>query len=300
MKKVAIILILLFLSFVLLSTNLFPSDRDLLKKAEQLTGKKDFDKALTLLEQGEKEFPQSDRILAAKSEVLLKLKRWPDALAAAIKRTEVAKRKSPWHCMAVVSIYVEMKNMDKAFKWLIAAVDRGFLSYSELDNEEFEPLKKDKRFEPIVKRIKDKIGIGKAPKDFTINLLSNEAFTLSKQKGKVILIDFWAVWCPPCVKGIPHLKEIYKEQKSKGFEIIGISLDAKKETAAKYIQDKALNWKMACSGKAWFDDIVRMYNVNLIPSYWLIDRKGKLRDFGMHLRDKKKIKAAIEKLVAEK
>jgi thiol-disulfide isomerase/thioredoxin len=122
---------------------------------------------------------------------------------------------------------------------------------------------------------------------------------LSGQKGKVVLIDFWATWCKPCVEGIPHLKEFYKAFRGKGFEIIGISLDSKKEDVDNYLSKEKLEWKLAYSGKGWFDDTARYYNVNLIPSYWLIDRQGVLRNFGIPLRDKETLKKAIAKLLSE-
>ncbi len=112
-----------------------------------------------------------------------------------------------------------------------------------------------------------------------------------------MLIDFWVTWCPPCVKGIPHLKELHKKYKDRNFEIIGISLDNKKDLVDKYIAKEQIKWKMIYSGKAWADDIARNYKVNLIPSYWVIDKNGILRDFGMHLRDEHKLAKAIEKLL---
>lgn len=223
-----------------------------------------------------------------------------DQLKAAIEKAETAKRKSPWHCISIVGIYLKMEKVEEAFTWLNKAVERGFLSYTELYNEEFALLKKDKRFDKIITRIKDKIGIGKPAKDFSIPLISGETFTLSGLKGKVVLIDFWATWCKPCVKGIPHLKKFYEEFKGKGFEIVGISLDSKKEDLDEYMAKEKLPWKIAYSGKGWFDDTARFYNVNLIPSYWLIDREGVLRNFGIPLRDKETMKKAIAKLISEK
>ncbi len=222
-----------------------------------------------------------------------------EQLKAAIEKAEAAGRKSPWHCMEIVSIYVKMKKTEEAFAWLNKAVERGFLSYTELYDEDFTLLRKDKRFDEIVNRVKDTIGIGKPANDFSITLLSGEKFVLSGQKGKVVLIDFWATWCKPCVEGTPHLKEFYKEFKEKGFEIVGISLDSKKEFVVNYILKEKLEWKIAYSGKGWMDDTARFYNVNLIPSYWLIDRKGILRNFGIPLREKETLKKAIEKLISE-
>lgn len=222
-----------------------------------------------------------------------------EQLKAAVEMANTAKRKSPWHCIRIVDIYLKMKKVEEAFTWMDKAVERGFLSYRELDNEKFALLRKDKRFAGIISRIKDNIGIGKPAKEFSIPLLSGEKFTLSGQRGKVVLVDFWASWCGHCVKGIPHLKEFYEEFKGKGFEIIGISLDAKKKSLEKYLGREKIPWKIACSGKVWYDATARFYNVNSIPSYWLVDRQGVLRYFGSPLQDKETMKKAIEKLISE-
>jgi peroxiredoxin len=299
MKKIVLLLLVFvfFMSFAFTSP-LLPEEKELLKKIEQLYQNKDYTKALEVIDNGLNGFSEPDKLLAAKFNILSKLKRWEEALKAAIKRADAAERKSPWHCIDIVSICLKLKDTEKAFKWLNEAVDRGFLSYSELYHEDFKLLQKDKRFSQLVEKIKSHIGIGKPAKDFTIGLISGEKFTLAKQKGKVILVDFWATWCKPCVKGIHHLKEYYPQYKDKGFEIIGISLDSKKKLVDDYIAKENIKWKIAYSGDAWKDATARYYNVNLIPSYWLIDRKGILRDFGIHLRDKETIKKAIEGLVS--
>jgi peroxiredoxin len=297
MKKIVLLLLVFvfFMSFAF-SAPLLPEEKGFLKKIEQLYQNKDYAKAIEVIDNGLNGFSEPDKLLAAKFNILSKLKRWDEALEAAIKRADAAKRKSPWHCIDIVSICIKLKDKEKAFKWLNKAVDRGFLSYSELYHEEFKLLHKDKRFDQLVEKIKSRIGIGKPAKDFTIQLISGEKFALSKQKGKVILVDFWATWCKPCVKGMHHLKEFYPQYKDKGFEIIGISLDSRKKLVEDYIAKENIKWKIAYSGDAWKDATARHYNVNLIPSYWLIDRDGILRDFGIHLRDEATMKKAIEGL----
>ena len=299
MKKIVLLLLVfVFFESFTFTAPLLPEEKELLKKIEQLYQKKDYAKALEMIDKELNGFSEPDKLLAAKFNILSKLNRWEEALKTAIKRADAAKRKSPWHCIDIVSICLKLKDTEEAFKWLNKAVDRGFLSYSELYHDEFKLLHKDKRFDQLVEKIKSHIGIGKPAKDFTIELISGEKFTLAKQKGKVILVDFWTTWCKPCVEEILHLKEFYLQYKAKGFEIIGISLDSKKKHVEDYIAKENIKWKIAYSGDAWKDATARDYNVNLIPSYWLIDRNGILRDFGIHLRDKETIKKAIEKLIA--
>ena len=68
-------------------------------------------------------------------------------------------------------------------------------------------------------------------------------------KGKVVLIDFWATWCMPCVGEIPHVKEAYDQFHSKGFEVIGISLDDDKSKLKKFVVDQKMEWPQYFDGK---------------------------------------------------
>ncbi len=291
-------LLIFTLAFLLISGYLgFAQKDNKVSKAEKFDKQKKYLRELELVNKDLQKTDKQLKLLNKKTTILLKLNRYKDALKSSIKYYNLVERKSPWRCMDIVSIALKSKDNETAFKWLETAVKQGLLSYGVLYEEEFSPLKKDTRFNRIIKSIKASIGIGKPAKDFTSHLVSGGSITLSKLKGKVILLDFWAVWCPPCVKGIPHLKKIYNEFKNKNFEIIGISLDKKREQVEKYIAANQIKWKMIHSGKEWYDDIARLYKVNLIPSYWVIDKNGILRDFGIHLRDKEKLKKIIKKIL---
>lgn len=120
---------------------------------------------------------------------------------------------------------------------------------------------------------------------FTATGIDGKALSLADFKGKYILLDFWASWCLPCRAGNPHLKKIYAQYQSKGFEIIGISDDDSKPEAWKNAvkQDGIGIWKHVLRGLKWngdsFDrtnDISENFGIHTLPTKILIDKEGKI------------------------
>lgn len=144
--------------------------------------------------------------------------------------------------------------------------------------------------------MKDIIGLQHPAKEFTVYLLDGEKLKLSSQKGKVVLIDFWDVYCPPCIKAMPELKALFEQYSDEGLEIIGISLDTDKEKLLDFLKKHNISWKIACSYKGWKDKTAILYGINATPSTWLIDRKGILRYYNLKGTE---LKGAIEKLISE-
>lgn len=104
-----------------------------------------------------------------------------------------------------------------------------------------------------------------------------------------VLLDFWASWCAPCRKENPELVKIYHEYKDKGFDIMGISLDRKKEDWMQAIRDDKLAWHQVSDLKYWDNTVAKLYNIRAIPSNVLIDPSGIIiaKDlFGDDLRKK--------------
>jgi thiol-disulfide isomerase/thioredoxin len=97
---------------------------------------------------------------------------------------------------------------------------------------------------------------------------------VSKLQGKVVLIDFWATWCGPCVEELPNVLKIYKEQHAKGFEVIGISLDADKAELEAFVKDKGIEWPQYFDGKGPENELFIKFNLESIPTMWLLNKKG--------------------------
>lgn len=116
--------------------------------------------------------------------------------------------------------------------------------------------------------------IGKPVLDFHVTDLNGEALSLEQYRGQVVLLDFWATWCPPCIAEIPNVKKTYETYKDQKFQIVGISLDRSREPLEAYIEKENLTWLH------YWDNtrkVSNLYKVQGIPSTFLIDGEGVIR-----------------------
>ena len=142
-----------------------------------------------------------------------------------------------------------------------------------------------------VKPIKDQVtsmkqtAIGQPFMDITLKTPDDRPISISDYagKGKYVLLDFWAAWCGPCRNANPHVVELYKRYKDKGFEIVGISLDQTKDAWVKAIKDDNLTWPHMSDLKYWGSDAARLYSVSSIPHTVLLDKEGKIIAKGLHV-----------------
>jgi len=115
---------------------------------------------------------------------------------------------------------------------------------------------------------------GLAP-DFTLKTIDGQEITLSKLKGKVVLLDFWATWCGPCRESIPHLIQLYKAYRENGFEIIGISLDKGDAAVVRnFVKSVDIPYPIVVAT----EEVARDYRVTSIPATFFIDKEGKIRE----------------------
>ncbi len=103
-----------------------------------------------------------------------------------------------------------------------------------------------------------------------------QPLSLERFKGKILLVDFWATWCPPCRAEVPHLVAAYDKYKAKGFEIVGISFDKDRSALDNYLSANKMTWPQYFDGLGWNNKVGKTYGIRSIPSMVLLDGDGKV------------------------
>ena len=134
--------------------------------------------------------------------------------------------------------------------------------------------------------------LGSKP-DISFTAVDGKEVSLSKMKGKVVLIDFWATWCGPCIAELPNVLKAYNALHSEGFEIIGISFDQSKVKLERFVKKEKMPWPQYFDGQGWGNKYGKEYGITGIPAMWLIDKKGVLRDMSARANLEDKVKRLL-------
>ena len=135
--------------------------------------------------------------------------------------------------------------------------------------------------------------------EFSLKTLTGEEMSLSKNKGKTLLIDFWATWCGPCRESIPHLVHLYKTYRGQGLEVVGLSMDkGDPKTVDHFVKSLDIPYPIAIAP----EEIARAYGINGLPTTVLIDKEGKIREkiVGFNTTIAKKIESRVVELTSER
>ena len=131
------------------------------------------------------------------------------------------------------------------------------------------------------------------PVDLTFPAVDGSNFDLTDLRGKVVLLDFWATWCPPCVEEVPELVAVYEKFREQGFEIVGISLDENKAAFDQFTAENKMTWPQFFDGKGWENELAKRFGIQSVPTMWLLDREGKLLDASPRGRLEEAVGAAL-------
>jgi peroxiredoxin len=134
----------------------------------------------------------------------------------------------------------------------------------------------------------------KAP-DFTLPDANGKNISLSSLKGKVVMIDFWASWCRPCRQSNKQIQPLYEQYQSKGFEVLGVSLDDRKSAWLQAVKQDKIKWLQVIDPNATRGSrLLQVWNIQFIPSTFLLDKNGVLLAMNP---DKDELKAWLKKLL---
>jgi len=275
--------------------------------------KEELPKVLTTLSEMEAKYPKAEQLHEARAmglkvaAMLARLKKDPlmAAQAEGIAKNILASKPSPEAMLFadyhVVMMQIRPVGADEPTAGAAKLVEAFVARYRKTNSAGdamvralgmAQAIEDEKLFETLGKRflkehadhhmaaaVRSVLGLGSAtgkPFEAVLTKLDGTKLTLPKDLlGKVVVVDFWATWCGPCVAEIPHMKEVYAKYKDKGVEFVGISLDRSKDKLTEFIKAKGLGWVHTFSGGG-DDPTARKYGIRGIPAVWVIGKDGKI------------------------
>ena len=165
-------------------------------------------------------------------------------------------------------------------------VDQTFEEFEQIVEGFSEEVKRSSFYKPLKDELEGlkRTAIGQIAPDFTLKTDKGEDFTLSSLRGeKIVLVDFWASWCVPCRKSYPHLKEVYKQYKDKGFEVVAVTNDSNHDQWKKAIAEDELEWIQVADvfpprdgEPPYTAKVITAYAAPYLPSTYLLDKDGRI------------------------
>ena len=142
------------------------------------------------------------------------------------------------------------------------------------------------------------IDVGQRAPACELASLGSSAASKTDYKGKVVYVDFWASWCPPCLKSLPFLNTLNRDLKDRGLQVIGVNVDEHISDANAFLKNHPASFIVGSDSKG---DCPKAFGIMGMPSSYLIDRKGNIRHVHIGFRDgdRKELRQAIEQLLAE-
>jgi len=143
---------------------------------------------------------------------------------------------------------------------------------------------------------KAQLQVGKEPFPIAEKDIEGKDVSIAGFKGKVLIIDFWATWCGPCMGELPNLQKLYNAQHANGLEVLGISLDQDENALKSTVKKRNMTWPIVADMKGWQNAIAQKWGVRSIPATFVLDKKGIIRHIGLRGEE---LADAVAKLLKE-
>jgi peroxiredoxin len=141
-----------------------------------------------------------------------------------------------------------------------------------------------------LKRTLDRVG---QPLKLKFTAFNGTPVDIDQFRGKVVLLEFWATWCPPCVAGIPKVRAAWDALHKEGFEVIGLSYDTDSNRLKHFLEKNPMPWPQFFGAEGKDSPLIKSLGQPGPPAYWLIDRQGILRDVNAHEAMQEKVKRLL-------
>lgn len=122
----------------------------------------------------------------------------------------------------------------------------------------------------------ENLNVGQPAPSFTAPAVDGRSIRLSDYRGKVVLFDFWATWCAPCVGHLPALLTLADKYEGQGFAVIGVSVDTERAKLERMVAEKEIPWPQIFDANGMDGEVPKLFDIEGLPVYYLVDREGRI------------------------